>query len=1005
MPSRTTEPFSARLRTRLVLFALTVVVPAAGIIAWDQVLERRRAHDRAIEDTRRLAQLAAAQQATLLDGVQGLLLALARFPELHGRDSTSCGALLPGVLKDHPVYLNVWVVNADGSQFCDAIPLGPRPSSLGRAWFQRVMERRVAAVGDFQVSLLNEHPDLVVAQPVFGADGTIERVVAAAIDLGRFGEALAQVTLPQSGVLTLLDRNGTALARVPSSPSAIGRPAHSPAAAQVDDEGVPVVRDAQSADRAPLLYAAAPVLATALESGLAVTMSVERSAVFAPTDQLLNHHLELLILLGLAAIAIALVGGRRFVLRPIEAIQSVTARIASGDLSARFQLAAGVPGLHDLGTAVNAMALALENRERERDQAEAQRRLLAAIVEGAEDAIISHTLHGVIRSWNAGAEQLFGFTAGEAIGQSLSIIVPADRREELTSNLATQQGGGSLKNRETERQRKDGSLVPVSLTLSPVRDEHGSIIGGAGIIHDLSERRRAERALRQIEDRMQLALARSGVGLWEGDLTTGDFYWSEIHETLHGLPPGGAGRTFDTFMECVHPADREDVRRSGAQAVAERRDAELEYRIITPDGAERWIQTIGHYTYDEAGSAIRAAGIAVDVTERRLLEDQLRQSQKMEAVGQLAGGIAHDFNNMLNVIVGYGELVLRDLGSDHRHRPDLEEIVNAGRRSAALTQQLLAFSRKQILSPRVLRPGDVVGGIVPMLRRLIGESIVLRTNMSDRACVKADSGQIEQVLINLAVNARDAMPHGGNLSIETADVAIAPATARGHGGVPPGAYVMIAVEDTGHGMDPETQKRIFEPFFTTKEQGRGTGLGLATVYGVVRQSDGHIEVASEPGMGTTFTIYLPQTDEAKLERAHRVADNIRGGSETVLLVEDEPALLEFERKVLAQRGYTVQAYTDPLRALEGSADLRDAIHLVLSDVVLPGMSGPAMMTQLSQRRPELPVLYVSGHIRESALQDMTTGTGVWFLPKPFSGEDLARKVREALDAGVEIRTS
>jgi PAS domain S-box-containing protein len=652
--------------------------------------------------------------------------------------------------------------------------------------------------------------------------------------------------------------------------------------------------------------------------------------------------------------------------------------------------------MRDLGEAVNDMAIALEARQRERDSAEGQRRRLAAIVEDADDAIISHTLAGQILTWNRSAERLFGFSAEEAVGQSLMMIVPPERAAELSTNLSLQRRGEFVSHGETERRRKDGSLVPVSLRLSPVRDEFGQVIGGAGVLRDISDRRHAERALRNAEERMRFALEAARIGVWEGDPKSGRFYWSETHEQMHGLVPGTFGGTLDAFMARVHPEDRDTVSRAIAEAVRTRRDVELEYRVVWSDASEHWIRASGHYSYNRDGAIVRAAGVAVDVTERRHLEEQLRQSQKMEAVGQLAGGVAHDYNNMLTIIIGCGELVLNSLPADDRRRVDLDEILKAARRSATLTQQLLAFSRKQVLAPCVLRLADVVGGVTPMLRRLLGEAIELQTTASGQGRVKADHGQMEQVLVNLAINARDAMPEGGRLTVATADTIVDEAGARAHAGLQQGCYVTVSVTDTGEGMAPDTQKHVFEPFFTTKVEGRGTGLGLATVYGVVKQSGGYISLSSARGRGTTFTIYLPQTGDPDKTVERRESAPVRGGRETILLVEDEPAVLEYARRVLDQQGYTVHACNDASQAIQFVEGL-SATDLVVSDIVLPGMSGHGMMSRLRRQNPDLPVIYVSGYATESVIRQVMSEPGVSFLPKPYSSESLARMVREVLD--------
>ena len=607
----------------------------------------------------------------------------------------------------------------------------------------------------------------------------------------------------------------------------------------------------------------------------------------------------------------------------------------------------------------------------DRARAETERNLLAAIVEDCE----------------------------EAIGQHLSLFIPAERAAELPDLLARLQRGERLAHYETERRRKDGSTVAVSLTLSPVRNAAGTVTGVSAVCRDISERLRADCALEESEKRMRFALEASRVGIWEANVTTNVAYWSETNEVMHGLAPGTFGRTLQAFVDCIHPDDRERVLRAIEEAKRDRTATEYQYRTIAPDGTERWITSTAQFFYDEARAPIRGTGVTADITERRLLEDQLRQAQKMEAVGQVAGGVAHDFNNMLTAILGNAELVLGELPVDDAHRDNIEEIRSAGQRAAALTQQLLAFSRKQILTTRVLHLGGVVNGIIPMLRRLIGENIDLRAITWNRGHVKADRLQMEQVLMNLAVNARDAMPEGGRLTIETADVVLDQAYAREYPYVTPGPYVLLVVSDTGDGMDAATRKRVFEPFFTTKPTGKGTGLGLATVYGIAKQSGGHIHVQSERGHGTTFKVYLPRTDEVEAVR-QPAPDRQRplGGDGTILLVEDEDVVRKFAHRVLESYGYTVHALAHPRQAIEFANARPGEIDLILTDVVLPDMNGRTMATLLQQQHPESKVLYMSGYADQAIVHHGVLDEATCFLPKPFTATALARSVRECLEA-------
>ena len=405
--------------------------------------------------------------------------------------------------------------------------------------------------------------------------------------------------------------------------------------------------------------------------------------------------------------------------------------------------------------------------------------------------------------------------------------------------------------------------------------------------------------------------------------------------------------------------------------------------------------------YNSGSAVLGCVEVLRDITERKRAEEQLRQAHKMEAIGQLAGGVAHDFNNLLMAIIGYSELLLARLREGDRLRKHIQEIKKAGERAAALTRQLLAFSRRQVLVPQVLDLNSVVSNMQKMLRRMIDEDIDLLTvPASDLGQVRADPGQVEQVIMNLAVNARDAMPEGGNLTLETANVALDESYTRNHIDVLPGRYVMLAVSDTGSGMDAETLSHIFEPFFTTKEEGKGTGLGLATVYGIAKQSGGHIEVSSEPGQGTTFRVYLPRI-EAAYEPAARgaPAEEMPRGTETVLLVEDDVVVCELLREMLQGSGYTVLEAGGARQALRmGERYAPRPIHLLLADVVMPEMSGPQLADHLARVYPKMKVLYISGYTDAAVARHGKLSTKAPYLQKPFAPEVLARKVREVLDA-------
>ena len=431
-----------------------------------------------------------------------------------------------------------------------------------------------------------------------------------------------------------------------------------------------------------------------------------------------------------------------------------------------------------------------------------------------------------------------------------------------------------------------------------------------------------------------------------------------------------------------------------------------ECEAIRKDGSRVPIEVSSRLIY-ENGVPVAVQGSARDITERKRAEEalrasqlQLQQSQKLEAIGQLAGGVAHDFNNMLTAIIGYTDLSLRRVGLENPIRRNLEETKKAAERAASLVRQLLAFSRKQILEPKVLDLNDVVKDMQKMLTRLIGENIKLATRLeTDLGSVKADPCQVEQIIVNLVVNARDAMPRGGRVTIETANITLDDRTASKHVAVTPGEYVMLAVSDTGSGMDQETQARIFEPFFTTKEVGKGTGLGLSTVYGIVKQSGGNIWVYSEPGMGTVFKVYLPRIDDttAGLIAKQEQETNAPRGTETILLVEDEEVVRGLTRKILMQAGYIVLDAKSGDEAIRLCQTHAGPIDLLLTDIVMPEFSGKEVADRLLQLRPSTRVLFMSGYTGEAIVQHGVLDANVKFIQKPFTWVTLTKKVREVLN--------
>ena len=624
--------------------------------------------------------------------------------------------------------------------------------------------------------------------------------------------------------------------------------------------------------------------------------------------------------------------------------------------------------------------------------------LFHALVEHSSDAVALLDETGAITYVSQAATRLLGYGVPELTGtNALGFLHPDDLA--LTERLCRQlldQPGTPIRT-ELRARHKDGSYHLVEAVAVNRLDDPavGAVVANW---RDITERLRAEQALRNSEQSYRSLV--DGVRDVIFALSPGGEVTSlnPAFEEMTGFPPAEwVGRPFEAF---VHPDDVPLALDLFGRVLQGEPRPTIQFRILTRAGTYR-VAEFSATAQLRDGRLTGILGIGRDVTERLGLEQQLRQAQKMEAVGRLAGGIAHDFNNILTAITGHAELLLEDLGHHDPRRADVDEIRRSAERAAGLTRQLLAFSRQQVLQPKVVDLNALVLDMDKLLRRLIGEDVELATVLDPTlGRVTADPGQLEQVIVNLAVNARDAMPQGGKLTLETRNIDLDSSYTLEHSLVKPGPYVQLTVSDSGIGMDEETQAHAFEPFFTTKPRGQGTGLGLAMVYGTVKQSGGFIWVYSEPGRGATFKIYLPRVD-APVESAAPPAPVERPprGSETVLLAEDEPAVRAIARQALERQGYTVLAAPSGADALALAAQHGATIHLLLTDVVMPGMSGRDLADRLTAQRPGIRVLYISGYTDNAIVRHGMLEPGLAYLQKPFRPDALVRKVREVLDAG------
>jgi PAS domain S-box-containing protein len=674
------------------------------------------------------------------------------------------------------------------------------------------------------------------------------------------------------------------------------------------------------------------------------------------------------------------------VLDPVTKLADAADRLAKGDRSTHVD-AEATGEVATLVDSFNRMAVDLENTT-------VSKNYMNNILNSMIDTLVIVSLSGEIRGCNAAICALLGYEEKELTGKPLGSILG---KTGVTGNsiVGEVKEKGFVRNREVAYAAADGREIPMLLSASPMYSETGGFEGIVCVAQDITVRKQAEENLA----RLGMAVEQTGEAVIITDVEGTVQYVNPSFERLTGYGKDEvlgknprilkSGKQSGEFYEAMWSTLKEGRIWSG-KVVNRTKEGKLfqEFVVISP-------------VRDASGRVVNYVAVERDLTHEIEIEEQLRQSQKMEAIGKLAGGVAHDFNNILTVITGYCELILAGLPGDSPWRREIEGIKNAADRAAEVTRQLLAFSRKQVFRLKDVNMSGVVANLDAMLRRLIGEDIELQTSLQpDLWNVRIDPSQIEQVIVNIVVNARDAMPDGGKLTIETANVALDKEYAQSHLEVVPGPYVMIAITDTGCGMDESVRARIFEPFFTTKEVGKGTGLGLSTAYGIIRQSSGYIWVYSEPGVGSTFKIYLPRVLPAEMEPAPEMTVHVGavpGGAETILVAEDEAMLRELVVEFLTKSGYSVLQARDGEEAFLISEKFKGAIHLLITDVVMPRMSGRELARRMSATRPETKVIYISGYTEEAIIHHGVIDPGMHYVQKPFRPSDLVRKVREVLD--------
>jgi len=999
------------LRAVFVALVILGMVPVVALVVFSAVAQRDQARRAIGSEAARVGRLAALREADLIDGGRNVLAAVGQFATVRTGQGTGCSARLAELLPLYPRFANIGVVDPRGNLFCSAIPPSEPLNFSDRPWFQRAVATREFAVGDYQRGRITGKPSLVFGLPVLDGGGSVLAVAWAALDLSWLQQFAAELQLPGRPAVLLLDRNGTVLASEPDPERWTGRTIPRLAGAVRRGATHPVVDS--GVDGVKRLYAFA-FLGDVRRPHAIVSIGIPTSIAYHDANRTLVRNVLLLAVIAGFGMVLARLAANRYILGPTRSLVRVSRQLAEGELSSRVGPRYGPGEMGDAGRAFDRMAMSLEARDAAlQEAAEVQRKSEArfkSLLDAAPDGMLGVDSGGTIRLMNRRAETLFGWPREELIGLGVETVSPgaAERlalggERQLSAEWLAGVGTVGL-----TAIRRDGTSFPAEVTLAALDTEEGPLVSIG--VRDVTDRRESEQALARSAQQLQAIVDNAPALIWMQD-TDGRYIL--------------VNRQF----EAVRGVSREAVRgRTAAEVFGDEAGEELAARDIEPlatglpvegeevlflDDGPHWYISLRFPLQDAAGQPYAICGILTDVTERiqaeaqrQALATQLQESQRLESLGQLAGGVAHDFNNLLGVIINYADFVLdalpepapAGLGTVFEGiRSDTQAIFRAAETAAALTRQLLIFGRRDAAHPKVLDIGAVVAGLEPLLRRTLGEDVALELVLDpELAKVRADAGRLEQMLLNLTVNARDAMPEGGRLTVSAENVDVDPHTGLEHG-LEPGRWVHLTVSDTGVGMTSSVSARAFEPFFTTKAKGHGTGLGLATVFGIVREAGGHVAIDSEPGGGTSVNVHLPAVSGDAPAPTEAPDGAVPAGTgETVLVVEDEDVLREVARRILAGHGYSVLSATDAGEALKLCEDDDVVIDLILSDVVMPGLSGPDLVDRARTIRPGLRAIYMSGY-PEDFVARRHPNDDVTVIRKPFTPGVLLRHVRLALE--------
>lgn len=925
--------------------------------------------------------------------------------------SRELGAALTALRRDVPEYANLALFDAGGQLACSAVPAAAPLSIADRPSFRRAVDTRTFTTTPYGISVITGDPVVGALQPIVGPEEQVVGVLLATLHVGRLSTAAANVSDIVPGlVVTVFDRRGTILARMPDGSSWVGRALPDApliqAASAVNDEAVLESRGLDGTRRLTAIKRLPN-----LDVDAFVAAGHDTAKLLAPANRFAAIGAAILMITALVAFGGAWYLGDRLVVRSVRKLADASRRVAAGDLGTRVEVGGGAE-FQDLGKTFNALVSTLGQQQRdleanlaalreERARVEHQAKELAqtstrlqGVIDAAPFAIIVPDHDYVVRVWSRGAERIFGYTADEIVGRRYP-LVPDGGWPEFERLFRRVAEGEVQSDVEVTRQAKDGRLVDIRFYGVPLRDPDGVIRSNLYTLIDITEEKRNRDKLNEATTELAALIQAAPVAIQvfdpEGRVqlwnpAAAELFGYTIEEAVGKYPPYLAPEDMPEFFASLQRL-RNGERLEGQELRRRRRDGRiLELRL---SGA----------VVRDAEGAIRAyIGVIIDMTDRNLIERQFHRAQRLESVGQLTGGLAHDFNNLLGIIVGNLELLTDDIDVQNPLRPLVDAALEASLRGAELNKSLLAFSRQQQLEPRLVEVNGVVEGMTKLLRRTLGEHIEIELHTSpDLWPTLIDRAQLESAIVNLAVNARDAMPEGGRLTLETANKTLDESYVAQNPEARPGDYVMLAVTDSGTGMSTEVMARVFEPFFTTKEVGKGSGLGLSMVYGFVKQSNGHVKIYSEVKRGTTIRLYLPRAATEGTPSVVPAAETANAaGDATILVVEDNEGLRRVTVLELSRLGYrTLEA--DGAEAALAILGGEVQVDLLFSDVVMPGgMDGFALAREAVRRRPGLRVLLTSGFPERAAQRADKTAAPWRVLSKPYRRQDLARMLTETL---------